>query len=172
MFFDGWNIIGRTLVIGPLAYLAMLLLLRVSGKRTLSKMNAFDFIVTVALGSTLASIIVSEGVALAEGVTAFALLIFAQYLITYLSVRSDRFQSFVKAEPTLLYHQDRFLHGTMRRERVTEEELRAATRQSGYLSLAQVRAVILETDGSFSVVGTADNNDPSAMANVNTPKEL
>ena len=128
MFFDGWNIIGRTLVIGPLAYLAMLLLLRVSGKRTLSKMNAFDFIVTVALGSTLASIIVSEGVALAEGVTAFALLIFAQYVITYFSVRSKRFESFVKAEPTLLYHQDRFLYSAMRHERVTEQELRAAAR--------------------------------------------
>ena len=71
MFFDGWMTLGRTALIGTLAYLALVLLLRVSGKRTLSQMNAFDFIVTVALGSTLATVLLSSSVSLARGGAGF-----------------------------------------------------------------------------------------------------
>ena len=54
----------------------VLLLLRVSGKRTLTRMNAFDLVVTVALGPTLATVLLTKSVALADGLAAFALLIF------------------------------------------------------------------------------------------------
>lgn len=57
MFFDGWLGLVRALVMGTSAYLALILLLRISGKRTLSKLNAFDFVVTVAIGSTLATVL-------------------------------------------------------------------------------------------------------------------
>ena len=56
MLFDSWAGLGRTLLVGPLAYVALVLLLRISGKRTLTKLNAFDLVVTVALGSTLATV--------------------------------------------------------------------------------------------------------------------
>ncbi len=74
MFFDSWQGIGRVIVVGTLAYAALITILRISGKRTLTKMNAFDLVVTMALGSTLATIVLSKDVALAEGVVAFALL--------------------------------------------------------------------------------------------------
>ena len=166
MFFDSWADIGRVLVIGPLAYFALLLLLRVSGKRTLSKMNMFDFIVTVALGSTLASALLSEDVALVEGLVALAVLIFSQFVITFLSVRFEPFQQFVKADPALLYHEDRFLRRALRRERVTEEEVRAAVRARGYRSLESVAAVVLETEGSFSVLAKSDSGQATSLANV------
>ncbi len=87
--FKDWAGLGRTLFVGALAYVALVALLRISGKRTLSKMNAFDFVVTVALGSTLATIMLSKDVALAEGVAAFATLIGLQFAISWLSVRSS-----------------------------------------------------------------------------------
>ena len=52
LFFNSWNDLGRVLVLGVLGYVSLVLLLRVSGNRTLSKLNAFDFVVTIALGST------------------------------------------------------------------------------------------------------------------------
>ena len=66
IFFTSWTSIFRTLIIGVLAYVGLILMLRVSGKRTLSKMNAFDLIVTVALGSTLATVLLTKSVALAD----------------------------------------------------------------------------------------------------------
>src|SRR5919106_4441321 len=91
MLFDSWAGLGRVLLVGTLAYAALVLLLRISGKRTLTKLNAFDLAVTVALGSTLATVLLSSSVALAEGVLALGLLISLQYLITWLSVRSAGF---------------------------------------------------------------------------------
>lgn len=63
IFFNGWSVLGRTLLIGVLAYVSLVFMLRVSGKRTLAKMNAFDLLVTVAIGSTLATIVLSKSVA-------------------------------------------------------------------------------------------------------------
>ena len=171
IFFNSWADIGRVLLVGPLAYLTLLLMLRVSGKRTLSKLNAFDFIVTVALGSVLASTLLSKDVALAESVAALAVLIFGQFVITYLSVRSSRFRELVKGEPTLLYHKQRFLEASLKRARVTKEEIRAAVRASGQGSLKQVGAVVLETDGSLSVVGGTEGNAEAWLANVAEPEE-
>ena len=166
MFFDSWAGLLRVLVVGTLAYAALVVLLRVTGKRTLSKMNAFDLIVTVALGSTLATVLLSKDVALAEGVLAFALLILLQLAITWLSVRSEKFQALIKAEPRLLLHRGRLLPEALRQERVTGEEIRAAVRSEGIASLDEVAAVVLETDGSFSVLRRTEDGGTSALANV------
>ncbi len=156
VFFDGWAGVLRVLVVGALAYVALVAILRVTGKRTLSKMNAFDFIVTVALGSTLATILLSESVALVEGVAALLLLCFLQYVVAFLSVRSEGFQNLVKAQPALLFHRGRFLHDAMRRERVTREEVLAALRQQGHAGTGGIEAVVLETDGSLTVLTSGD----------------
>lgn len=166
MFFDGWMTLGRTALVGTLAYLALVLLLRASGKRTLSKMNAFDFIVTVALGSTLATILLSSSVSLARGVLAFGLLILLQFVITWLSVRSPAVRRLVKAEPTLLVHKGEFLHGAMKQERVIEEEIRAALRSQGIPAVDNVEAVVLETAGDLSVIQQHSGEHSSSLQDV------
>lgn len=152
MFFDTWQGLGRVLVVGVLAYAALVIFLRFSGKRTLSKMNAFDLVVTVALGSTLATILLSKDVALAEGLLALLLLIALQFSVAWLSVRSPTIQHLVKSEPTLLFHQGQMLQSALRSQRVTPEEVRAAIRAQGIGQMSEVEAVILETDGSFSIL--------------------
>lgn len=169
MFFDDWNGLLRTLVVGVLAYIAIVLLLRVTGKRTLSKMNAFDLIVTVALGSTLATVLLSKTVALAEGILGFCVLVFLQFGVAWLSARSRSFRDIIKAEPTILLQKGEMLHDALIATRVAPEEVMAAVRSSGFASLGQVEAVVLETDGSFSVVGPSSDGSTSALANVTTP---
>ena len=166
MFFDNWMGISRIIVVGVLAYVALVLLLRVLGKRTLSKMNAFDMIVTVALGSTLATTPLSEDVALAEGVVAFAVLIGLQFAITWTSVRSAALRRIIQAEPTLLFYQGQFLHSPLQAQRVTEDEIRAAIREQGIAALEQVEAVVLETDASFTVIERSGEGAESILSNV------
>ncbi len=110
MFFDGWFGLVRMVVVGSCAYPALIALLRISGKRTLVKINAFDFVVTIALCSTLATVLLSSSVALTEGVTALALPIGLQYLVAWASVRSRRVERLVKSEPSLVYRNG-FLRG-------------------------------------------------------------
>lgn len=164
IFFDSWFALMKIIVVGTCAYIALVALLRVSGKRTLTKMNAFDFVVTVALGSTLATVLLSKDVALAEGVTAFALLIFLQYAITWLSVRSSAVNKFVKSEPQLLFYKGEFLSKAMKQERVTAGEIESAVRAANIALLEQTEAVVLETDGSLSVVKPADEKSTSLVS--------
>jgi uncharacterized membrane protein YcaP (DUF421 family) len=155
MFFDSWTGLGRVLAVGTLAYISLVLILRISGKRTLTKLNAFDLVVTVALGSTLATVLLSKSVALAEGILAMALLVFLQFVITWSSVRSPWFQELVKSEPTLIMRKGQFLDGALRAQRITREEVIAALRSNGVADAADVAAVVLETDGSIAVVKEA-----------------
>ncbi len=166
MIFDGWAGLVRVAVVGTAAYVALVLLLRISGKRTLSKMNAFDLVVTVALGSTLATILLSTSVALAEGLLALALLIFLQFAVTWISVRSAMFRGLIKNEPKLLFYDGRFLEEAMRAERMTEEEVEASVRQQGIADFEEVGAAVLETDGSVTVMPRAGLGQESALSDV------
>jgi uncharacterized membrane protein YcaP (DUF421 family) len=169
MFFSGWATLVRTLVIGVLAYINLIVLLRMSGRRTLSKMNAFDLVVTVALGSTFATILLNQNVSLAQGTLALALLIGLQYLVTWSSVRAGWVRKTVTGEPALLLYQGKLLRGAMRAARVTEDEVRSAIRSSGFADVNDVEAVVLETDGSFSVVSASSDSGRSSLSGVMTP---
>lgn len=172
MFFTEWVALERIVIVGLASYVSLVILLRVSGKRTLSKMNAFDFVVTVALGSTLASLLLSKDVPLVEGLAAFGLLLLVQFVITWLSVRSRTVSRLVKSDPTLLYHQGQFLEQAMKVERINREEILQAVRSHGFLSLESVAAVVLETDGSISVLQLSNRSETrSAMANVRIVEE-
>ncbi|MEQ9634967.1 MAG: DUF421 domain-containing protein [Devosia marina] len=151
MFYQNPQGLVRTLIVGALAYVALVLFLRISGKRTLAKLNAFDLVVTVALGSTLSAILLQESIALAEGLVALALLIAAQYLVTFLSIRSQRFASLVRSEPALLAKDGRALEDAMKRERITHHEVLSAVRANGGNDISDVEFLILESDGTISV---------------------
>lgn len=88
MFFDGLNSVVRVVLIGTLAYAALVILLPASGNCTLSKMNSFEFVITAALGSALSALLTDSSLALVTGLTAIALLILLQFGMTWLSVRS------------------------------------------------------------------------------------
>ncbi|GAB3120566.1 DUF421 domain-containing protein [Streptomyces calidiresistens] len=152
MFFDSWTDLLRVTVVALVAYPALIALLRLSGKRTLAKMNAFDLVVTVALGSTLATILLNRDVSLSEGVLALAMLILLQFVSALASVRSRRVRRLLKSEPALLLRDGRFLTDAMERHRVPSDEVRQAIRSQGIGAVEDVAAVVLETDGTFSVI--------------------
>ena len=149
--FNGWDGVLRILLIAPAAYVALILILRMSGKRTLAKLNAFDFVVTIAIGSTLASVITSSTLSLVDGLVALGLLVGMQFIVTAASVRLPWVNDVVKAEATLLVRKGELLPGAMRRQRITSDEIEAANRQSGGRGVEDAEAVFLETDGSLAV---------------------
>jgi len=166
MLFDNLSQIIKILLTGSLTYVVLIVMLRVSGKRTLSQMNAFDFIVTVALGSTLASALLSKDTPLAEGVTGLALLIVLQFIVSWSSVRVPFINKLVKSEPRLLFFQGEFKTKAMQEERIGKEELLQAVRSQGILSLDQAEAIVLETNGKFSIIKTSDKKANSTLQNV------
>ncbi|MEI7032745.1 DUF421 domain-containing protein [Streptomyces pratensis] len=169
MFFDSWYDLLRVAVMAACAYAALIAVVRLSGKRTLAKMNAFDLVVTVALGSTLATILLNRTVSLAEGVLAMALLVALQWFNAKAAVGSRRFRRLIKAEPTLLLSDGRMVTGAMARQRVTESEVRQAIRSQGGGAVEDVAAVVLETDGTFSVLSRSRAGSGSSLRDVRQP---
>lgn len=168
-WFDTWNGILRVLAVGAVAYVLLVVLLRISGKRTLSKLNAFDLVVTVAMGSMLASALLSKDVPLAESAAGMAVLITGQYLIARLSVRSRRFAHWVRAEPRLLVLNGAFLDDALTAERITRDDVLSAIRGQGLSRLEEVGAVVLETDGSLHVMKRLAQDHPGALEGVCGP---
>ncbi|MGC1309092.1 MAG: YetF domain-containing protein [Phormidesmis sp.] len=164
--FNGWSSISHTLIAGTLTYIGLIVWLRVSGKRTLSKWNSFDFVITIAFGSILASALLTKSTAFAQAMVGIGLLVTFQYMITWLSVRSGVVQAIVKAEPSLLVFKGEMQKEILVNQRVAEGEILAAIRLNGCASVEDVDAVVLETDGSFSVIKKVDLSNASAMRDV------
>lgn len=143
VFFDSWNELLRVLVMTELASPILVAAVRASGKRTLSKMNAFDLVVTVALGSTPATILLNRQVALWEGALALVSLVVLQFVTAWAPVRFRSVRRLVKSEPALLLYEGRMLHEAMRRQRVAPDEVRQAIRAQGAGALERVHAVVL-----------------------------
>ncbi|MCK6210748.1 DUF421 domain-containing protein [Georgenia sp. EYE_87] len=169
MWFDSWQDLTRVLLVGAAAYGVLVLVLRLTGKRSLAKLNAFDLVVTVALGSTLATIVLSAEVSFSEGVTALALLALLQLAMTWTSSRWPRSRTVMTAEPTVVLRDGEPLHDAMRGQRLTLAELRQAVRSSGSGDLSAVGAIVLESDGTLSVIPAEKLGDGSALEGTSRP---
>ncbi|MFA0961182.1 DUF421 domain-containing protein [Roseivirga sp. BDSF3-8] len=162
-FFSDWQTLLKTLVVGLIGYVFLVILLRVSGKRTLSKLNAFDLVVTIAFGSVMATSFLSSTISVAQVVLTYGILIYMQYLLTYLSVRTKKFQRLIKSSPTLLYYRGHYLEKALRGERMAKAELRSAVRQHGISRMDDVAAIVLEADGSLSIISELHETQNEAL---------
>ena len=170
IFFNNWQSLGRTFIITILGYIIMILFLRVSGKRTLSKMNAFDFIVTIALGSSLATVALNKNVPLVEGALVFFLLIFLQFLITWISVRTKKFKDLITSQPVLLLYNGKLLPEALKKERITVEEIHMTLRKKGIEELEKVDAIVMETTGDLVVIPKLESENAETLEYVRKPE--
>jgi uncharacterized membrane protein YcaP (DUF421 family) len=166
MFFQGWAMIGRVFLLGVLAYITVVVFLRLSGKRTLAMMDPFDFVITTALGSTLAQTILTKEVTLMDGIASFVVLIGLQFVVTMLGLRFRTIRHLVKPHPKLLFYRGEFLTDVMKNEHVHEVEILSAVRSAGLASLDEVEAVVLEPNSNFSVIRRAGKAQYSTLVDV------
>ncbi len=166
MWWSEWPSIWHILLVGSTAYATLVVLLRITGKRTLGKLNAFDLVATIALGSVLASAVTSPEQSWALAVAAMLVLIGAQFIVAQVTTWLPRGRWFVTAEPTLVVRHGEVLQDALRRARLTQGELAQAVRSAGVGSLRDVGAVVLETDGSLSVIPATAVADGSCLVGV------
>lgn len=156
-FFTGWEPLLRILVVGAAMYLSLLVLLQPPGSRALSRLNVFDFVVTIAIGATFGRALTAEGVTLAEAVLAFGLLVALQYLVGRARMRSSWLRKLASPPPALLYFDGEFREEEMRGRRITKAELREAARMENVASLSEADAIVLESNGDLSVLTSVDD---------------
>lgn len=167
-WFNSFNRLEDIILSATVIYLAIIVLVRVSGKRTTSQMNNFDWIITVALGGLVTSGILLKNVSVADALVAAAWLMFLQWLMTSIVLRSELVANLVKAKPSLLVDNGDYLRDNMRKERISEAEVMGALRENGLHEIKQAKWVILETDASFSVIADSEDRpeEPQILGNV------
>ena len=170
--FSNWSTIGRLVVQAGVFYLVTIVALRIAGQRALAKMSGYDMIVTVALGSLVATIATSTEVTVADGAAVVATFLVLQQITSWLQARSKVVHHVVRQRPQVMLWNGRFLADRLRDASVTEDEVRAAIRRTGMLSVSQVQCVVLENDGEWSVIGRSDVPDLSALEGLSLPYDL
>jgi uncharacterized membrane protein YcaP (DUF421 family) len=165
LFFKDWESVGHIALCAITAYFVLFLFIRISGKRTLSKLTAFDFVVTITLGSTLSSMILTK-VTIVEGATALAIIILLQYLLAWTAKESKVLEKLINSSPTLVFYQGKFLKEAMDKEVLTEEEVYAEIRKFRMLNVNDVEAVVMELNGELTVIKKAANVSHSSLKDI------
>ncbi len=151
-------------IIGAIAmYLGFVILVRISGKRTLAKMTTFDFVVQIALGALIGVTTLSANAAIIDGLIGLAVIIGLQYLFTWLAVKVPRWRHLIQGSAELIYYKGSYDLDNMRHFRIVERDVLEALRQENIDSLDGVEAVILEDSGKLSVVKKSAYPDKNAM---------
>lgn len=138
-----------------IVYIAVILFTRIFGKRSFSKMSSFDFAMTVAVGSLIATTILSESVSLLEGIAGL-FVVYLYQLSAALLRKWKPFRKVIDNEPLLLMDGSTILEENLLKARVTKGDLRSKLREANVLDLSEVRAVVFETTGDVVVMHSSD----------------
>ncbi len=153
-----WGDLAMVGVSAVAIYVTVVVYTRLAGLRSFSKMSSFDFAITVAFGSMMATVAVSPTATLAQGVVGLGVLYLLQVTVGALRRRSV-FQKVVDNQPRLLMAGTEILEHNLRASRVTESDLRAKLREANVIHPGQIRAVVMETTGDIAVLH-ADPDGP------------
>lgn len=145
-------------------YLILLVMIRINGLRTFSKMSAHDFAVTIAIGSLIASTAIQKEPSILQGAVAMGTFIFLQAL--YSRVRIMRNKAYLENEPLLLMDGAEILHKNLDRSNLTENDLIAKLREANVLNINNVKAAILESTGDVSILHGDIALDEKLLQNV------
>src|SRR4051812_33126098 len=143
MFFHSWGAIGHVMVATLLVYLFMIAALRYVGEQALAKMSGYDMIVTITIGSVIATVAVSRDISITEGIAALATLLAMQELVRRAQARSLRVHHLVREPPRIFVWDGKLLEDRLLSSNLSADEVRAAIRREGYCAFEQVQAVIL-----------------------------
>ena len=143
-----WNIVLRTAAV----YLAILLGLRLAGKRELGQMTVFDLVVLLLIANAVQNAMIGPDTSLTGGVLAAGLLLALNAAVARSRLRWPRLRRLIEGSPTLLVLHGEVLAEHVRREGLDEETLEAVVREHGVADLSEVEMAVLEIDGSISVI--------------------
>jgi len=154
-FTTSWQSIVAIFITTLCIYIAVILYTRIFGKRSFSKMSSFDFAMTVAVGSLIASTALSPSISLIDGLVGLFVIYLLQFCVAFLR-RWEKFRNTTDNSPLLLMRDDVIIEENLIKAKLTKSDLRSKLRESNVLELVDVRAVVFETTGDVTVLHSKD----------------
>ncbi len=146
-----WELVVRSVVI----YLALLIGLRLFGKREVGQFTLFDLVMVLLVANAVQPAMTGPDSSLAGGIIIIVTLLGLNWTLGYLRLRSPILRHVLESHPTVVAQDGHWLPAALEHEGVEMEEAEAALREHGVESVAEAKLVILEVDGSISVVPTS-----------------
>lgn len=156
LIFDNIDKLGRIVLTAVMVYILIVVTTKVSGKRSTSQLNNFDWVVTVMIGSLGASTILLKDIPFIEGGASIITLYVLQFLVTKYASISQPFSSVILSDPRIVFYQGQYLPEAMRAERLTRQEMECAMRAEGVHDLADIEAIIFESDAKLTIITKRD----------------
>src|SRR5262245_1969161 len=133
-------------------YVFLLAAFRFAGKRQLGQMTPFDLIVLLIISNVLQNGLIGNDNSLGGGIVGATTILVVNALVAWLTFRFKAVRWAVEHRPTILVRHGRILRENLASERISRSELHAALRREGVVTIREVRYVLLEQDGHFSVI--------------------
>jgi len=150
MFVIGLPILEK--IIRPiLVYLALVVLLRIFGKRELAQLNPFDLVVLLSLSNTVQNAIIGNDNSVTGGVIGAITLLATNYLVVRFLFRHRRLDQIVEGKSTTLIDRGKVLQKNLAKELLSHSELLTVLHRQGFDDVAEVEQCVLEPSGTFAV---------------------
>lgn len=143
-------------------YLVVLFVIRIMGKAELSKMSPFQLIVVFMIAELASIPIESPDVSMITGVAAIFTLMFLQVLISFISLRSEKFKKIFSGRPSVLIDKGEINVKEMRALRITINDLMEQLRIGGAPSINDVDFAVMESNGELSIIQKAEKRPLTA----------
>lgn len=148
-----WEFCLRAVVV----YIAVLVLVRLTGKRSVGQFTPFDMILLILLGSAVQNSLLGEDVSLLGGLILATTLMALNWGVGYVSARSRKVDDMVEGVAVLLARDGKVFSEVLKREHISPSDFEEALRSHGLLDAAKVRCAFLETNGAISIIKRDDN---------------
>jgi uncharacterized membrane protein YcaP (DUF421 family) len=132
-----------------LVYIALVVLLRIFGKRELAQLNPFDLVVLLSLSNTVQNAIIGNDNSVSGGVIGAITLLLTNYLVVRFFFRHRRLDQIFEGKPAYLIRNGQIQRKALARELLNVEELRVVARRQGFENLDDIREAVLEPGGAF-----------------------
>jgi uncharacterized membrane protein YcaP (DUF421 family) len=159
--FPWWHLLIRSVVV----YVAVLMLLRLGGKRQVGQLNVAQFAALLLISNAVQNSMNGGDNSITGGLISAAVLILLSYVFSFLTYHSKDWENFIQGSPTLLIHHGRLIHSNLRAELMSIRELRVLLRKQGVQDLADVEEAVLESDGFISITRKSDAAGPDSPRN-------
>ena len=142
------EIVIRTAII----YLAVLVGLRLTGKREVGQMTPFDLVLLILIANSVQNAMTGPDTSVTGGIVAAGTLLLLNFIVSHLVFRNRRFRRLVEGTPTILVRDGQFVLKNLANEHIAPDEIRQALREHGISAVEEVSVAVLEVDGSISVL--------------------
>jgi uncharacterized membrane protein YcaP (DUF421 family) len=134
-----------------IVYIALIVLLRIFGKRELAQLNPFDLVVLLSLSNTVQNAIIGNDNSLTGGILGAVTLLGLNYLVVRYLFRHRRLDQLFEGKPTTLVEHGHLVKHALARELLTRSELMTVLHRQGFDSIEEVERCVLEPGGTFYI---------------------